>query len=405
MTEYELPRSAAAAPESPRAGPLVAALPTRSFLIAILLLSLAIRLPAFFIPHAEYDELIYQTLADKVSHEFLDYSLRGTEVLKKLPAEIFDTPLYERPPLFVYLLALFRSLLGVQWGILLPIVTGVLTILAVYAVAKQLYDEQRAILSAFVLACCPVLLFGSVRILIDSLLALLVTSTIWLCVVAAKKRKSALFALAGALFGFTILTKETGCLTLLVCLFVLFKDGVQKEKLKFFALYVCCAAIVATPWYLYFYKTVGTFFVWRSSISPRYMEMFPFVRIVALRPWYFYVQNLTLCAPVYVLAWIGILLHLKNRKLPVEVVWALAFLVPLTVLGLRGQGYQTRYLLPGIPALAILSAQVLARRNAWVWTVGVALLGIGVLTGILNCLMSKPADVFPVSHYLAELTR
>src|SRR3989338_2459976 len=104
-------------------------------LFAILLFSLALRLPALFIPHTENDEIIYETLADKVSKNPLDYSLQGTTILEKLPKAIYDRPLYERPPLFVYLLAILRNGLGVRWGILLPIFAGTLTILALFGVA------------------------------------------------------------------------------------------------------------------------------------------------------------------------------------------------------------------------------------------------------------------------------
>jgi len=52
---------------------------------ALLLFSLGMRLPAIFIPHIENDEVIYQTLAEKVSKNIHDYTLQGTPLIEQLP--------------------------------------------------------------------------------------------------------------------------------------------------------------------------------------------------------------------------------------------------------------------------------------------------------------------------------
>ena len=370
-------------------------------LAALLLLSLALRLPAYFIPHVENDEQIYQTLADKVARDPLDYSLRGTELLAHLPREIYDTPLYERPPLFVFVLAAFRGVLGEAWGILVPVLAGTLTLLATYAVARELYGSELALRSAAIASLCPLLLFCSVRILIEALLVLLVTTTVWLCLVATRKRSTGLFAATGVVLGLTLLTKETGLLVAPVCLFALFREGPRREKARFLVPLALGALATAAPWYLHVYSVLGTFVVWRSSISPEYMERFPFIREIALRPWHFYASNLALCAPVYVLGWIEGLDQARRKLVSTELVWGAAFLLPLTWLGMRGGGYQTRYLLPAVPAFAILAARALQGRGRWLWFAALVFLALGLLTGIMNSLMSKPADLLP----LHELVR
>ena len=40
--------------------------------------AIALRLTALFIPHNEADEVIYLTLAEKVTQNFSDYTLQGT---------------------------------------------------------------------------------------------------------------------------------------------------------------------------------------------------------------------------------------------------------------------------------------------------------------------------------------
>lgn len=372
---------------------------SRIIIFAILLFSLVIRIPALFIPHIENDEVIYQTLADKVSKNFFDYSLRGTSILDNLSKRDYDHPLFQRPPLFVYTLALFRNLLGSKWGILLPILSGVFTILALFGVVKELYNEKLAVISALIMSFCPLLLFCSVRILIDSLLVLLLTVTIWFFLIALRKRKKILFAAAGILFGLTVLTKEAGIFVFFICFYFLFKEGVNKEKIISLICFLCFFVLIVAPWYYYCYKIVEANPPWWTRAFPGDIEMFPFVKMVAERPWYFYFQNITLSMPVYVLAWVSIVVNLKKKRMITEILWAFLFLVLMTIYGIMGNGYQTRYILPAIPALAILSADIVNHKNKFIWIIGIILVGVGFLTGILNFLISKPADIFPLFYF------
>lgn len=79
-------------------------------LFAILVFSLALHLGALFLNHIEGDEVIYQTLAEKLSKNPLDYTLQGTYIINQLP-ETHDKPLYVFIPLFfayyLHLLKLF----------------------------------------------------------------------------------------------------------------------------------------------------------------------------------------------------------------------------------------------------------------------------------------------------------
>jgi 4-amino-4-deoxy-L-arabinose transferase-like glycosyltransferase len=371
---------------------------TQLILLAILLFSLSIRIPALFVPHIENDEVIYQTLADKVSKNPLDYTLRNTPILQNLPTMNYDQPLFHRPPLFVYLLAIFRGLLG-DWGVLLPILAAVFTIVALFYIVRGLYDEKVALISVTILSFCPLLLFCSTRILIDSLLVLFVTLTVWSFLVAIRRRRKLFFALAGLIFGLTILTKEAGMLIVFTCGYLLFKDGINIEKIIYLLYFLGCAILAVFPWYYWFFKVYGTIFPWWAKIFPENIEMFPFMKMVVNRPWYFYFQNITLSMPVNILAWMNIILNLKRKRMFTEILWVFSFLIPVTLYGMLGQGYQTRYILPAVPALAILSADLINRKDEWVWRIGIFLLAGGFLTGILNTFIFHPADIFPLGYF------
>jgi hypothetical protein len=67
-----------------------------------------------------------------------------------------------------------------------------------------------------------------------------------------------------------------------------------------------------------------------------------------------------------------------------------------------GNSYQTRYILPAIPALALLAAASLCRQKRWVHIGAVVLLAYELLTGILNSVLFKLADVFTPFQFLSE---
>lgn len=372
---------------------------TRLILISLVLFSLGLRIPAIFIPHIENDEVIYQTLADKVTKNFLDYSLQGTAILEKLPKLNYDHPIFHRPPLFVYLLALFRSLLGKNLGILLPLLSGTLTLVIIFLLGREIYGERKALLATLILSLCPTLLFASTRILIDSLLTLLVSLTVFTLIISIKKRKVIWYIFSGLIFGLAVLTKETAFLVLPTCLYLIFKEGITTKKIFFTLCLGIASFLIFFPWLHYFYRVSGTFFPSWAKIYEENLKMFPFVRMSVHRPWYFYFLQIILITPVYIFGYFNLVKRIRNKGDLTEVLWILSYFIVLTIHGLSGQGYQTRYILPAIPALSLLSADIFVKANKIIWMIGVFLLAYGFLTGILNSILFKPADLFSILYF------
>lgn len=366
--------------------------------LSILLFALALRLPTFFLAHNETDELIYLTLAEKISQNFFDYTLQGTALLSKLPKGTYDHPLFLRPPLFVYLLAFFRTFHG---ELLLPVLSGLGVLCVTFSITKKLTARTHvAILAILVLAFCPILLFASVRILIDALLALLVSLSVLFFILAIEKKTNSLFVLAGATFGLAVLTKETAVLVLPVLIYLIFKAGVSRNRFGCLLLFGITALLISSPWYFHFYKVTGAFFR-GSEIGEENLQI-PFVRMMVNQSWHFYFSHLVLLAPIYLFGYFEIIERLRKRESLVEAIWVLSYFIPLTFYGLSGQGYQTRYILPAIPALAVLTADGLYRLGHRVEIVAAALLSYGLWTGILNSLLFKLADLFTPIQFIRD---
>ena len=102
-----------------------------TILLGILLFALAVRLPVLFVAHTENDEIIYNTLTNQVLKNPLNYTLRGTNLLSKLPPEVYDYPVFRHPPLFVAMLAVSFFLFGKYMAVFVPSLFAVLTIAVV----------------------------------------------------------------------------------------------------------------------------------------------------------------------------------------------------------------------------------------------------------------------------------
>ena len=142
-------------------------------------------------------------------------------------------------------------------------------------------------------------------------------------------------------------------------------------------------------------------FPWWARVYKENLEMFPFVRMMVERSWYFYFLHVIVISPVYIFAYISVAERIKNKKDLTETIWILSYFIFATIFGLLGQGYQTRYIMPAVPALSLLSADYMAGKNKAVWVIGMVFLAYGFLTGILNSVIFKPADLFSVFYFFS----
>jgi 4-amino-4-deoxy-L-arabinose transferase-like glycosyltransferase len=366
--------------------------------LSIVLFALALRLTMLFVPHNEGDEVIYLTLAEKVTNNFFDYTLQGSPLLAKLPKATYDQPIFLRPPLFVYLLALFGIF---NASVFLPLLSSLTTFWTTSALAMTLSKRSdQALLTCLLLSFCPIFLFSSVRILIDIVLTLLVSLAVLLTLFANDKSKTPVFGAVGLVFGLAVLTKETAVLILPVLLYLMLRGGVNRRSLVALAYFALAALVISTPWFVYFFKNTGSL-ARGAVIDTEYLQL-PFIRMAVERSWYFYFAHVVLISPIYLFGYFEIIHRLRKRESLTEVIWVLSYFIPLTFHGVMGNSYQTRYILPAIPALALLAAASLCRQKRWVHIGAVVLLAYELLTGILNSVLFKLADVFTPFQFLSE---
>ncbi len=257
-------------------------------LIAVIFFSLAIRLPSLFLPHIENDEVIYQTIAEKITKNLWDYSLQGTEILRQLPKAQYDYSIFRHPPLFIWLIALTKVIFGVRFQILVPIIFGILTIYFTFLIAKKLYSYKEALISAVILSFCPILYFVSGKLWIETQFTFLGSLSFYLLLLATEKNKWIWFSISGLVFGLSLLSKYTSLGILpAFCYYILQKKFPIKKLFLFSLSLLIAASILILPWLFYYYRILGADSYLRQFIpTPEYINMFPFCKMTYERPFY-----------------------------------------------------------------------------------------------------------------------
>ncbi len=341
--------------------------------------------------HLEYDERVFETLVDQVQRSFFNYSLRGTALLAELNKQNYDHPIFFHPPAFVYA-ARALSFMPLP---LVPVLMNLVTIALVFVIGARWYDDERALWAAFLVAACPVMWFVSQKIWIDNMLILMVTASVAAMSWAADARRPSAYAVAGAVFGLAFLSKGTALLALLPLAALAVQrdaEGVTRAKVAAFLV----PAIALGGWWELTLEVQNR--EWLPSALPNadMVARFPFVAEAVARPWYSYPLTLVTITPVYLLA-LGAVWRRQTRDLPVAA-WFVAFWVGATAFGLAGGGYQTRYLAPAYPALALITADQISRLRAPAMVGAVALVGYGMMNGLLYAVLDTPhVDDFTVS--------
>ncbi|MFC1711066.1 ArnT family glycosyltransferase [Patescibacteria group bacterium] len=367
------------------------------FLILILLGSFLLRLPALFRVPVENDEIIFSTLIEKTTFKFKDYSLQETSILAKLPQSTYNYPVFHHPPFYVYTQAFIKKILGVNNLMVLPVFSGLLTIFLVFKIGSILLDSKKGLLAAFILSICPITLFVSTKAWMDSFLTLLLTLSVFF---ALKAKKSVYFAfMAGLFLTLSLLTKYTA-IAIIPTIFLIFWQNEYniKNKIKFFILFLI-PLVVSLPWFLYYLQTVGR--PWQSlNLSGEAESMFPFVKMVNSRPFYFYLTQTLILFPIYLLPLINLFKRknfIKNNLFSFS--WVFSFFLILTLYGVSGRSMVMRFIAPLFPSLALLTAVSIRKfNNVNIFTL--IIVGVyAVLTGILNSYVFVLADLVPVLDY------
>lgn len=320
---------------------------------------LLLSLLAIFLPHRENDEVIYQTLGIKLSR-LEPYNLEGSEILKILPPEVYNTQIFFRPPAFAFYLALWYRLLGTIGMYLAPVSIYILLCFVVYKTVSLLTNSPPVRLKALLFSVVSTpFVFFSTKIHLDLFSALMVTIAIFFLISFKEREKSSSILLSGLFLVLAVFTKYT--VLVIYPVFAVFLLITAKKRLLSLLLFFLTAMLLV-PWFYYLFFVVHLKMDVLVSVPNQTMlANFPFVRYVSQRPFFFYFLNIFLVNPLYVLflllfkksVWSD-LVHKYGYIFYFLLSSVLIVLVALTVYGMRGGSYQMRYIILSEPFFVIL---------------------------------------------------
>ena len=405
----------------------------KSIAVGILLLIILVfaafwRMPTFKLPHDNGDQLFYLGLAMKLDNFGLsEYTLRRMDVrgndfilgmffteeekgsvLKGLAAggvPYYDEPLFHRPYGFPYILMLSHRIFSggepylalkttarskkgrvysknadKTWfsqfyAAIIPFIFSLLFILATYLLAKHLFSEKIALISAFLISISPIEILCSQKIWADTALSFFVILTVLLFFLARERNNMILSFLAGIACGIAILIKQSGgfiIITILIFHLWQHRSGILKLKRigrilvdRYLLILILALLIVCSHW---FYTVSGTYGnpLYSPSKCGLHQQATWFMAL-SQRPRFLYLFSIPYLVPVFILAYFSILAgpFIKNfidEKKAFLIIWVLTFLGILMIMGAK----ENRYMLPAYPAIAILSADLLQRIGSFI---------------------------------------
>jgi len=185
------------------------------------------------------------------------YAAEAAQILAGVPTDGYRGPGY---PAF---LAAWQWLFGEGPGA--PRVgnalVGSLTILAFWALLREISTPRAAAIGAAILACYPRAVFMPVYLFAENTYCLLLTFGIWMAIRAAGRGRRAAAIAAGLAFGLGILTREMLIYFVPVVAGVLlaFGEHARRERAVRALLMVAVAMVVVLPWTARNHRVHGTF--------------------------------------------------------------------------------------------------------------------------------------------------
>ncbi len=350
---------------------------------------IALKLPSLAFDHDEPDEVVYWTVAEQL-HEHGVYTLRGSEVLPRLSARIYDRPLFHHPPLYPLLLVPFVAARAPQAAVVVSWLGHLLCVLSVALIGGVLLarsDGGTGAVQRFLwlpllgVATDPILTHVSRKLWIDSLFTGLAALALALVYVALDSRhRRRWLVVAGVVLGLAGLAKVPALLVAAVIALLLFgAGGSWQERIKDLLCVALPATLLVLPWFVAFVATYGVLTPTWLEPDDYALQRFPFVAAAVARPWYYYLVKLCLVQPLAVVA---VALYVRGdhglrRFAPL--VWFLLYLGVNTFQGATGYGFQMRYLAPLTPAVYVMlcchPSLTRGGRNGWV----LPLLSLGIV--------------------------
>ena len=386
---------------------------TKSYVLVFLLFvafTTFLKLPTLNYTHQEPDELIYMQLARQLLEKG-EYTLQGTETLKKLSPNMYDRPLFHHPPLYPIMLTPFVWTGKEHLAVITSWIGHIMCIAAVAIFAWTITIRVTGPKGPFQpcfwipllgISLDPILVFVSRKIWIDNVLAGFVALSISMVLLSRYSRYRRLFLCgSGILLGLAGLTKLTGLIAVPLITFLILQNRQPDQQDRRVALLwvFIPAAVMVIPWFIIFQAKCGVLLPTWAVADNWLIERYPFVKAFLNRPLYYYPWKLLLLSPILFLTGYWIYSSPAVRKDPdshVSLAWLSLFLIAITYISASGVGYLMRHITASVPAIYILTSVGLScneKKQPLSVMLSVLLISYSTATSCIYLLMPKVDEI------------
>ncbi len=301
-----------------------------------------------------YDEAIYAEISKNMlsSGDFI------------VPQWIPMTNWFEKPPLYMWMMSLPMSALGViPLAARLPsAIMGFLTILMVYFAARKMFNRTTGFISALVLLTTTQYLYYSRTAMTDVTLTFFITAALFSYIFIRGRKGNVLWLIPGIFTGFAVMTKGFVGLIPFAVIFLseIYLLATSQTKLK--TVFIAPASflilgflLISAPWHFYMYKVFGMEFVNKYFVYHVWDRATSAIEDKG-RPFTWYLIVLKVSMRLWFIALIGALpltiynALKKKRIYAFLLIWALFVFLFFSA----AKSKLVWYIIPLYPALAII---------------------------------------------------
>lgn len=386
----------------------------KKFLLPFFALALILTLSTAFLPHPENDEQVYLTLAKKIVcnkpncilFDFSRYNLLGSPILKAVPVKEYFADRFFHPPIFIMVLSLAYRLGGETLVFLVPWFVYLLTVFMIYKTISLLTVSKEIrgnclLFSVF----SPIFMFNAGRLWMDGFIALMTISCFYYFNKGLRDNKMLHYFLSGLFLIFAGLTKYWGIILFPIILLGIILSAKGKNKIIEALLFT--APLLFFIWVIFFsnlrpamHPSLNQLLGIKNASSINNAEViFPFVKYVRQRPWYFYLTGLLLINPFLFLFYFPLKKrafdYYPNKNLIKMIIVICTFLLFFfTLYGLAGGSYQLRYILMLEPFLIILLSFVSLQKTSFAPAFILLVIVHNLLIVFTNSIINRHAELF-----------
>jgi 4-amino-4-deoxy-L-arabinose transferase-like glycosyltransferase len=299
-----------------------------------LLFTIILKLPSLRLPHLEFDERIYVTLAKQLYYTGT-YSVQNTPLLKELAPEIYDRPLFFQPPLFVILSIPLILNFGDNSAVILSWIGHLLVLFSIFLFLRKIFRNNHLaiILIVAIAAADPIMVFSSRKIWLDSLAAGLAGISMYIfwqaCIEECYRKKFKGLIISGVLLGAAILTKIPAILLGPFFALIFIRYHYKQPLLKniFFLLAAIVPILAITfPWFFKTYSYYGRL-IDSQTLPATLLETNKYLEMVTSRPFYYYPKEIILITPIILCIFYSSIKHIKKISFFALTLWISIFSV------------------------------------------------------------------------------